>query len=143
MTRTELNSKRLELLQDLRKITRKSGCTIVARHNTILALRNSETKEVTHLIDPKKKKGLIVVGGHIDEFYVPRYEPSTAREWLKEIDEQHEANNKQAQEDIGYHFEKCTLSVKELRAVVVKNMKNRLDFLKFLKKLSDESLAKF
>jgi hypothetical protein len=145
MTKLEVTTQRKELLSQIKFIVNKQRCRSIAicKHNSILALRNSETKEITHLIDTKQKRGLINVCGFKNELYVPRYEPKTARAWLKEVDESFNKQNENVQKDCGFHFEKCILSEKELELTVMKHMKLRLQYLKFLNKMSEESLLKF
>lgn len=140
MTRSELNLKRLELITNIRKLNKKSSCTVISKHNTILALRNSVTKEVSHLIE---KDNVKVLSGNINELYVPRYEPKVAKEWLNAIDEEFEITQSKVQEDIGYRYEKCLLSVSELRTILISRMKANLLFIKRLSKLSDMELIFF
>ena len=143
MTRQELNSERNKSVLLKRRLTRKPTFVCVSKYNTILALRNSVTKKITHLIAPKERNGLIVVCGQEKELYVPRYEPKTAKAWLQEIDETFNKSQEQVQKDCGFYFEKCTLSEKELDKVVLENMQVRLDSLRYIKRLPDEKLSSF
>ena len=65
MTKEKFYNNRKELVLKLWNLTRKKAAIAISKHNTILGLRNSITKEVSHLIDMKKENGLIVVNGNI------------------------------------------------------------------------------
>ena len=60
------------------------GGVMICRHNTILAIRNTETNKIEFIIDTSKDRGMIMFSELTEHFAVPRYEPSVAREWLAE-----------------------------------------------------------
>lgn len=127
--------KEKEIVKQLRKLTRKSNAIIMQRNNTILALRNSVTKEITHLVQPNAKNGLLVVVGVLEECYVPRYERSIARQWLNE---EYEDNKEELIKEIGYYFEKCLLTLGEHKKLWITNARKRSRHLRGTLKLDED-----
>lgn len=139
MTKEKFYNNRKELVLKLWNLTRKKAAIAISKHNTILGLRNSITKEISHLIDMKKENGLIVANGNIDELYVSRYEPSVAKEWLKEkLSEQDEQQKEDTLKKFGFFYEKCLLSINELEKLFIKNAKEKSKFCKIMYKLNDK-----
>jgi len=60
------------------------GGVMICKHNTILSIKNTETNKIEFIIDTKKDRGMIMFSELNENFAVPRYEPSVAREWLAE-----------------------------------------------------------
>ena len=95
---------------------------MVCRHNTILALTTEG--EVTHIVDTSTERNLVTLRTLDEHLAVPRYEPKTAKVWLKEPLELTYVN------DYRPLHKKVLLSESDLRTLIKKETVESIEFYK-------------
>ena len=106
---------------------------MICRHNTILALKFKGS--VSHIVDTSEEKNLVMVSSLNEHLLVPRYEPSTAKKWMKEkltFNEESEMDEE---------YEKVLLSEQELSDIVKECMLGGLSYTNSLIKVYKEQVA--
>lgn len=79
----QLRDTKRTLLAILRKEKYRGG-VMICRHNSILCIKNTETNKIEMIIDTDKERGFVFLSDLNEHLAVPRYEPETAKEWMKE-----------------------------------------------------------
>lgn len=118
-----LKKREKELHSEILELTRQSmkRHIMICKYSTILALRNYRGN-ITHIVNPSTERGLVNLGDVDMHLSVPRYEPETAKEWMKE-----ELNLYGGDPELSAKTTKETLSESQLRDLVLNEKKKQLD----------------
>ncbi len=116
-SRDTLLKRKRELQKTLIAIIRDeryTGSVMICRHNTILAIKLNG--KVISVVDQKEERNLINICYLNEYLQVPRWEPKTAKAWMKEELVVNLCDG--PANDPDYVYTKCLLSERELRSLV-------------------------
>jgi len=124
-TKKELLERKRELQRDIIELTRQERrkSIMICSHNTILATGIDD--KITHIVDQDVAGCLVMIHQVDKHLSVPRYEPKTAKAWMKE---ETKFNNEFLKDDEMPNYTQHMIGERELRSLVLDDRRKALGY---------------